>query len=466
MKETDTFPAAPLAPSPAIPRVRRHRIWPWLGAGLILLLIAGTVYYTHRTTEGAGHGAGAGRGGRGRWGAMMAPSVSTVTAEKGTLHIFLTALGSVTPLNTVTVKSRVAGQLQQIHFTEGQLVKEGDLLAEIDPRPYQAALTQAEGQLARDQASLDNARQDLDRYQNAEAAVTQQQIDAAKAAVAQYEGATHADQGVVDNDRLQLSFCRITSPLTGRAGLKLVDQGNLIQTSDTTGIVVITQEQPMSVIFSVPEDNLPQIHRAIASGGELEVIAYDRAGNNQIATGKLAAVDNQIDTATGTVKIRALFPNDDHALYPNQFVNVRLVLGVQQDVTLLPNSAIQIGAQTNSVFVVKPDSTVELRAVKLGRSEDDRTAILSGLEPGEIVAADGLDKLQDGGKVVVHPTEANGQSDTATPPAQNAANQRHHGQNGQGAQPGGQSNWQHRRHDQSGNDNKGAPDGQNGRPNQ
>jgi multidrug efflux system membrane fusion protein len=225
--------------------------------------------------------------------------------------------------------------------------------------------------------------------------------------------------------------------LTGRAGLKLVDEGNLIQSSDTTGIVVITQEQPMSVLFSVPEDNIPQVERAIGRGGDLAVVAYDRAGNTPIATGKLAAVDNQIDTTTGTVKLRALFANENHELFPNQFVNIRLMLGMIPGATLIPNSAIQIGAQTNSVFVVKSDNTVEQRTVKLGRSEDERTAIQSGLEVGEIVAIDGLDKLQDGATVVPHAHTAADSKADATPPQNGARQHRQH--NGQG---GGQGGWQ------------------------
>jgi len=254
----------------------------------------------------------------------------------------------------------------------------------------------------------------------------------------------------------------------GKRHLKLVDQGNLIQTSDTTGIVVITQEQPMSVVFSVPEDNIPQIHRALSSGRELAVVAYDRAGSTQIATGQLAAIDNQIDTTTGTVKLRALFPNDDHALFPNQFVNVRLVLGVQRDVILLPNSAIQVGAQTNAVFVVKSDSTVEMRAVKLGRSEDDHTAVLSGLEAGEVVAADGLDKLQDGGKVVAHPLAAAGTAETPAPAATQKRRHWQGGQNGQSgtAAPAGQGTWTHRPGGDQSGAGKDAQDGQSARPNQ
>lgn len=438
MNETEPVPTHQPAPTPAQPRPRRT--W-WIWLLVLVLAAAGAAYMLLRPTDPTMARGGRGRGGwGGRRGFMMIPpSVSTVPAAKGDLHIFLTAIGSVTPLNTVTVKSRAVGQLQKIYFTEGQFVKEGDLLAEIDPRPYEAALSQAEGQLARDQALLANARQDLDRYQNAAAAVTQQQVDTAKAAVAQYEGAVRADQGSVDNDRLQLSFCRITAPLSGRVGLKLVDQGNLIQSGDATGIVVITQEQPMSVIFSVPEDDLPQVYRAFAHGRELEAIAYDRAGNIPIATGHLTAIDNQIDAATGTVKLRALYPNEDHALFPNQFVNVRLILGVQRDATLVPNSAILIGAQTSSVFVVKSDNTVEQRVVKLGRSEDERTAIVSGLQPGEVVAADGLDKLQDGGPVVPHPLSANGKADeNPAPVAQPTHRWPRNGQGNWSGKDGGQ----------------------------
>ncbi len=350
---------------------------------------------------------------------MPPVSVATVAAGKGDLHVFLTGLGTVTPLNTVTVRSRASGELVKIHFTEGQLVQAGELLAEIDPRAYQAALEQAEGQLARDQAQLDDARLDLARYQNAEVAVTQQQIDTAKATVAELAGAVRADQGAADNDRLQLSYCQITAPIAGRAGLKLVDQGNLIQTTDTTGIVVLTQEQPISVVFSLPEDNLPELRSALAAGRTLPVQAYDRAQKNLLATGTLIAIDNQIDSTTGTVRLRALFPNDDHGLFPNQFVNARLLIDLQQGVILVPNSAIQPGAQTNSVFVVKSDETgstaVERRTVKTGLTEGEKTAILAGLAAGEVVASDGLDKLQDGSKVIAHPVTADGGTAPAAP---------------------------------------------------
>ena len=346
---------------------------------------------------------------------MMSTSVATVPAERGELHVYLSALGTVTPLNVVTVKSRAVGELKKIHFVEGQTVQAGDLLAEIDPRAYQVALEQAEGQLVRDQAQLQNARLDLARYQNAEAAVTQQQIDTAKANVAEFEGAVRADQGAVDSDRLQLSYCTITAPITGRAGFKLVDQGNLIQTSDTAGIVVLTQEQPISVIFSIPEDSLPQVHKNLAAGQPLPVEAYDRAMKELLATGTLTAIDNQIDPLTGTVKLRATFANDDHALFPNQFVNMRLLLQVQKDAILIPSSAIQVGAQTQTVFVVKADDTVELRSVKLGRSEGEKTAVLEGIAAGETVVADGLDKLQDGSTIVPRPRGGAGANAEAAP---------------------------------------------------
>lgn len=400
--------SARLAASASVRRGFRWKRW----VALVFLAALG-VFVVFRVRSAADGGGKRG----GRWRDLPPASVATAPVTKGDLRVYLSALGSVTPLNTVTVRSRAVGELVAIHFTEGQFVKAGDLLAEIDPRAYQVALEQAEGQLARDQALLENARRDLARYQGAEAAVTGQQVDAARATVAQYEGSVRADQGLVDDDRLQLSYCRITAPITGRVGLKLVDQGNLIQSSDTTGIAVITQEQPMSVIFSLPEDDVPEVNRALAADRKLPVFAYDRAATTLLATGAVSAIDNQIDVATGTVKLRALFPNEDHGLFPNQFVNVRLLIGTEHDVTLVPNAAILIGAQTSSVFVVKADNTVEQRTVKVGRSENDRTEIQSGLAVGEIVAADGLDKLQDGAKISPRPLAA--AAGASTPVAEN-----------------------------------------------
>ncbi len=400
-----TSPNAKPANSSGPTRSPQRGRWLWL---LLLLIVAAGVvaYVVARTKEQVAVG------GRRQ---MPPASVATAVAERGELHVYLSALGTVTPLNVVTVKSRAVGELKKSHFTEGQMVQAGEVLAEIDPRAYQVALEQAEGQLARDRAQLENARLDLVRYQNAEAAVTQQQIDTAKAGVAEFEGAVRADQGAVDSDRLQLSYCTIAAPITGRAGFKLVNQGNLIQTSDTAGIVVLTQEQPISVIFSIPEDSLPQVRQNLAAGQSLPVQSYDRAMKDLLATGTLIAIDNQIDPLTGTVKLRANFPNDDHALFPNQFVNMRLLLEVQKDVILIPNSAIQIGAQTQTVFVVKADNSVELRTVKLGRTEGEKTAVIEGIAAGEVVVADGLDKLQDGAMVVPRPRAATGGSDVNAP---------------------------------------------------
>ena len=401
-----------------LPGSSKRSRWIWL---LILLMIAvGVIAFIVVQAK-----AKTATGGRRQ---MPPASVATVAVERGDLRVFLSALGTVTPLNVVTVKSRAVGELKKIHFTEGQMVQAGDVLAEIDPRAYQVALEQAEGQLARDQAQLQNARLDLARYQNAEAAVTQQQIDTAKASVAEFEGAVRADQGAVNSDRLQLSYCTITAPITGRAGFKLVDQGNLIQTSDTAGIVVLTQEQPISVVFSIPEDSLPQVRQTLGAGQSLQVQAYDRAMKDLLTTGTLTALDNQIDPLTGTVKLRATFTNDDRALFPNQFVNMRVLLQTQKDAILIPNSSIQIGAQTQTVFVVKPDNTVELRPVKLGRSEGEKTAVLEGLAAGETVVADGLDKLQDGAAIQPRPRGVASDS-TATAPARPAGEKAgaHHG---------------------------------------
>jgi multidrug efflux system membrane fusion protein len=402
----------------AAPRAKSHALW-WVVVIVLGLGVGGYFYFTGKkagdegaataggagaTKQGAGGMGGGGMGGKGggrggRFGGGGPVPVSSAAVATGELRVHLTALGSVTALNTITVRSRADGELKKIHFTEGQLVKEGDLLAEIDPRQYQVALEQAEGQLARDTALLENARRDLERYRSAKEAVTQQQVDSAAATVAQYTGSVRADQGSVDNYKLQLSYCRVTAPITGRVGLRLVDQGNLVRAGDSTGLVVITQEEPIAVSFSVPEDNLPQIRKALAEGRELSVDALDRAMQNRLAKGKLLAVDNQIDSATGTVRLKALFANEDHGLFPNQFVNVRMLTDVQANVLLIPNSAVQISTASRFVFVVKPDDTVERRNVTIGRTEGERTVVTEGLAVGDIVVTEGLDRLQNGSKV-------------------------------------------------------------------
>lgn len=396
MNTSDKSSAAPAGSA------SKRSLW-WIISILVLAVaVGGYFWFSKRAASSAaaaaGGGFGGGRGGRGGFGGGPVP-ISSERAASGELRLYLSALGSVTALNTITVRSRADGELQKIHFTEGQLVKAGDLLAEIDSRSYHVALEQAEGQLARDTALLENARRDLERYKNAAEAVTQQQVDSATATVAEYQGSVRSDHGSVENYKLQLSYCRVTAPISGRVGLRLVDQGNLVRSGDSTGIVVITQEEPISVIFSIPEDNLPRIRKALAAGKELSVDAFDRSMQNKLATGKLVALDNQIDATTGTVRLKALFANEDHGLFPNQFVNVKMLTEVQESATLIPTSAIQLSAQSRFVFVVKSDDTVERRTITIGRTEGEKTAVLEGITPGETVVTEGLDRLQNGSKV-------------------------------------------------------------------
>ena len=326
-------------------------------------------------------------------------SVTTTAAQKGDLGIYVNALGTVTPVYTVTVTSRVVGQIDSVNYQEGQMVHKGDSLLEIDPRPYQAALTQVQGQLAHDQAVLNEARIDLERYQQAFArnAIAKQQLDDQQQVVSQDEGTVENDQGQVENAKLNVTYCHITSPIDGRVGLRLVDPGNIVQANGTTGLVVITQLQPITVIFSVAEDYLPQIQQQLRQGHRLEVDAFDRAQQKKIACGSLLTLDNQIDTTTGTVKLKAIFPNKDDALFPNQFVNARLLVDTQHAATLIPTAAIQRNAQGAFVYLVKPDQTVH--AHNYGGTTDGNTSAVQGLNPGDIVAVDNFDKLQDGMKI-------------------------------------------------------------------
>jgi multidrug efflux system membrane fusion protein len=342
-----------------------------------------------------------GRANSGNFRNVGSTPVSAATAQKGVMNTYLTALGTVTAWNTVTVKSRADGQLLKLHFTDGQHVQAGDVLADIDPRAYKAALEQAEGQLARDRALLANAKLDLERNLSASEAVSAQQVDTAKSTVAQYEGVVRADQGNVDNDRLQLGYCTVTAPISGRTGIRNVDEGNLIHASDASGLVTITQDTPIAVFFSIPEDRLQRVLKALNSGKTLEVEAYNRSMERQLAKGEVVALDNAIDTGTGTVRLKAKFDNADGALFPNQFVNIRMLVGSKPDATLIPVSAVQISGKTRYVFVVGKDGTVERRTVKPGQSEGNFTSIEDGLAPGEVVATEGIDKLRDGAKVIV-----------------------------------------------------------------
>jgi multidrug efflux system membrane fusion protein len=370
------------------------RRWPWL---LVIAIVAGVAYVAFKPAD-AQRNAGGGRG----FDPSRPTSVVAAPATVGDVNVYLSGLGTVTPLKTVTVRSRVDGELIRVLFTEGQVVKAGDLLAEIDPRQYRAQLEQAQGQLARDQALLDNARIDLDRYKKllAQDSIAEQQLATQAALVKQYEGTIKLDSGQVDNAKLQVDYTRITAPISGRLGLRQVDPGNIVRATDANGLVVITQLQPITVIFSIPEDSLTAVTRKLHAGDKLPVDAYDRAGQTKLASGFLLTADNQIDTTTGTLKLKAQFGNEGGALFPNQFVNVRMLVDVKRGATIVPAAAIMRGTLGAFVYVVN-DSSVAVRKIKPGPAEGLNTAVDEGVAPGEIVVVEGHDKLRDGAKVEV-----------------------------------------------------------------
>jgi multidrug efflux system membrane fusion protein len=374
---------------------------------LALLVVAAAVYYYWPKSGGGNPGAGntpptAGSGGRGGRGAGITPVVAA-RAKKGDISVYVVALGNVTPLSTVTIKSRVDGQLMEVKYKEGDIVQQGAPLVEIDTRPYQAVLVQAEGQLLRDQALLDNANVDLSRYAGLlkQNAIPEQQYATQQALVKQEEGVVKNDQGQIDAAKLNLTYCHITAYITGRVGLRLVDAGNIVHASDSTGLVVITQVQPISIVFTIPEDQLQTVLTRYRAGQKLSVEGWDRDMHKKIASGALATMDNQIDQTTGTLRLRAIYPNSDFALFPNQFVNVKLLVEQKHGVVLIPNVAVQLTTDTKYVYLVKPDSTVTVRNIVAGTIEGDQTEVVSGLNPGDAVVMQGVDKLNEGSKVVV-----------------------------------------------------------------
>jgi len=350
------------------------------------------------------------RGGKGGDGARrpLAP-VQAATATRQSVPQYLSGLGTVTAANTATVRSRVNGDLLAIHFTEGQQVNAGDLLAEVDPRPYQVALTQAQGQLAKDQATLANARRDLARFEKLAktSLVSQQELDTQRSLVSETLGTLKADEGGVASAQLNLTYSRITAPIAGRVGLKQVDVGNYVTSGDTTGIVVITQTHPIDVVFTLAENSISAILTAQKSGQSLLVEAWDRSNQNLIASGKLLSLDNQIDVTTGTIKIKARFDNQDDTLFPNQFVNVRLKVNTLQDAVVIPPAALQMGNEGHFVWVVNSDNKVSKKSVVAGLQDSEKVVVSAGLEAGERVVTDGLDRLTEGAKVEIVAPQSN-----------------------------------------------------------
>ena len=397
-----------LTTSPASTKSVFARPWFWLA---LLLLAAAAIFTFMRLGQAQTQQE---RGSRRGVDPNRATPVVVAQAQTRDVNVYLNGLGSVTPVNSVTLRTQVNGQLMRIAFKEGQTVRAGDLLAEIDPRPLQAQLAQYEGQLARDQALLRNAEVDLQRYRTllAQDSIAEQQVATQEALVHQNQGTVKSDQGLIQATRLQLSYTRITSPITGRVGLKQVDAGNLVQTSDANGIVVITQLQPITAVFSLPEDNLPAVMKRLQSGTTLQVDAFNRERSIRLASGSLLTVDNQIDATTGTIKLKAQFPNQDNALFANQFVNIRMLTDVRRDATVVPSAAVQRGSQGTYVYVVAEDQTVSVRRVTTGAADGDLVTIEEGVTPGEKVVVNGTDKLREGAKVQVADREGAG-----TPPA-------------------------------------------------
>ncbi len=385
----------PLVGIPPEPPVRKRRSYAWVW--LLVLAVAG--YFGYRYYQRTHVQSTAATAAQGRNAKPRVIPVVTAPARAGDMPVFLRGLGTVTPLNNVTVKSRVDGQLMAIHFTEGQHVNQGDLLAEIDPRPFEVQLAQAQGQLARDQAQLNDAQANLGRYQALwkEQVIARQQLDTQQATVGQFQGVLETDRAAIASARLQLTYAKITAPISGRVGLRQVDAGNIVRAADASGLVTIAQMHPIAVLFTIPADNLPQVLAKLRVGAKLRVDAYDRDDKTKIASGTLLTVDNQIDPTTGTSKLKAVFNNDNNVLFPNQFVNCHLLLDTRHNVVIIPAPAIQTGPQGSFVFVVAGGHAT-MRPVTVSMTEGGDVAA-EGIQPGDLVVTDGQDKLQDGSSV-------------------------------------------------------------------
>ncbi|CAM6280090.1 MULTISPECIES: MdtA/MuxA family multidrug efflux RND transporter periplasmic adaptor subunit [Klebsiella] len=404
-------------------------------AVLVVAIVAGAAYWFWQGREAANSGAptatgarqqGPGGGRPGRFGAALAP-VQAATATSEAVPRYLSGLGTVTAANTVTVRSRVDGQLLAIHFTEGQQVKAGDLLAEIDPSQFKVALAQAEGQLAKDRATLANARRDLARYQQLVKTnlVSRQELDTQQSLVSETQGTIKADEAAVASAQLQLNWSRITAPIDGRVGLKQVDIGNQISSGDTTGIVVLTQTHPIDVVFTLPENQIATVVQAQKAGKKLVVEAWDRTNKQKISEGSLLSLDNQIDVTTGTIKLKARFTNQDDALFPNQFVNARMLVDTEQNAVVIPTAALQMGNEGHFVWVLNDENKVSKHTVTPGIQDSLKVVINAGLSAGDRVVTDGIDRLTEGAKVEV--VEA---QDAATAAEPEKATSREYGKKG------------------------------------
>ncbi len=403
LPEPGTRSTATTAPS-------KSRLWPWILV-LAAIVVGGWFYRSSRNASQAADPPAAGAANKSKGGPSAGNFVVPVvvaTAQRGDLPVYFNGLGTVTAFNTVTVRSRVDGQLISVAFKEGQFVHEGDVLAQIDPRPFQVLLEQAQGQLAKDQAQRKDAEVNLERYGLLfkEGVIPKQQLDTQAALVGQVDGAIASDQSQIDNAKLQLTYSRITAPISGRIGLRLVDVGNIVHATDANGLLVITQLQPISVIFSLPQDQLPDVNSKLRSGVQLPVEAYDRDDTAKIATGKLLTIDNQIDLTTGTYKLKSMFANADNSLFPNQFVNVHLLVDTRHNLIIVPTPAIQRGPQGTYVYAVGDDNKVKIRTVAIALTAGNSVGLSTGLNPGDVVVIDGQDKLQDDSKVA--PTHGGG----------------------------------------------------------